>query len=108
MSALIHKKCVPCEGATLHLTPKEIKSLVSQVDKSWEVLDNLKLKRKFKFKDFLEAMHFVNKVADVAEREQHHPNIEISYNIVNIVLWTHAIAGLSENDFIMAAKIDQI
>lgn len=108
MTSLVDKKCVPCEGGMSHLTPEEIAKYIPQVDKAWEVVDNLKLQRKFKLKDFKEAMQFVNKVAEIAEAEQHHPNIEIFYNIVKLTLWTHAIAGLSENDFIMAAKIDKI
>ena len=71
-------------------------------------LEDGKLERDFKFKDFAEAMKFVNKVAEVAEAEGHHPDIRISYNKVNIVLWTHAMGGLSRNDFILAAKIDTI
>ena len=73
----------------------------------WEILEEeRKIKREFKFKDFRSAMAFANKVADLAEAEQHHPNFYIFYNRVTLELWTHAIGGLSENDFIMAAKID--
>ena len=70
--------------------------------------DNKKISKTFKFADFKEAMKFVNKVADLAENEGHHPDINISYNKVEIILWTHAIGGLSTNDFIVAAKIDQL
>ncbi|MBI1866517.1 MAG: 4a-hydroxytetrahydrobiopterin dehydratase [Candidatus Staskawiczbacteria bacterium] len=112
------KKCVPCEGGVPALTDKEIKEYMTQLKEKWEVLDPplpealakqaTKIQKLFKFKDFKEAMVFVNKVADLAESEGHHPDISINYNKVNIVIWTHAIGGLHENDFILAAKIDNI
>ncbi|MEX1014991.1 MAG: 4a-hydroxytetrahydrobiopterin dehydratase [Candidatus Paceibacterota bacterium] len=105
---LINKKCVPCEGGMSPLSPDEIKEYKSQVDNSWEVEDNKKIKRNFSFDDFKEAMKFINKVADLAEEEGHHPDIFVSYNKVKITLWTHAISGLSENDFIVAAKTDNL
>ncbi len=106
---LTTKKCVPCEGGVPPFTPSQIEEYKKEVSSEWEVIeDNHKLMRKFKFEDFRKAMGFVNKVADVAEEDQHHPNIEIFYNIVKLTLWTHAIAGLSENDFIVAAKVDKI
>ena len=75
----------------------------------WELSDNAgKILREFKFKDFVEAMEFVNKVAKLAEREGHHPNFDIRWNKVKLELWTHAIGGLSENDFILAAKINKL
>lgn len=108
MSNLANKKCVPCEGGTPSLKGEEIKKYLAQLETAWEVLDDKKIKREFKFKDFKEAMVFVNKVADLAEQEQHHPNIRIYYNKVVIELTTHVIGGLSENDFIMGAKIEQL
>lgn len=105
---LTSKKCVPCEGGTPPLAEDKINEFLSQVDSAWELFDNKKIKRKLKFKDFVEAMAFVNKVADLAEEEGHHPDIHIYWNKVNLDLWTHAIGGLSDNDFIMAAKIDKI
>lgn len=106
---LTQKKCVPCEGGVPPFTPDQTAEYKRETRDTWQVIeDNRKLQGKFKFKDFKEAMVFVNKVADIAEEEQHHPNIEIFYNIVKITLWTHAIMGLSENDFILAAKIDQV
>ncbi|MDO8739947.1 MAG: 4a-hydroxytetrahydrobiopterin dehydratase [Candidatus Woesearchaeota archaeon] len=108
MSDLIQKKCVPCEGGVPTLTEEEIKKYMPQLKDGWEVLENIKIKKLFKLADFKEAMVFVNKVADLAESEGHHPDITIHYNKVDIVIWTHAIGGLSENDFILAAKIDNI
>lgn len=103
---LISKKCVPCEGGVPPLTQAQIDSYKKEISSEWQVLDGKKIERKFKFKDFKESMKFVNKVAEIAEQQQHHPDIKIFYSLVTITLWTHAIAGLSENDFIMAAKID--
>lgn len=99
------KSCVPCEAGTPPLGPKEIKEYVSQVGE-WEVVGDTAVRRRFTFKNFREAMAFVNRVADIAETEGHHPDIKIVYNRVTIDLTTHAIGGLSENDFIVAAKID--
>lgn len=90
------------------LEDAKIKEYMSELGGGWEVLDEKKIKKDFKFKDFKEAMIFVNKAADIAENEGHHPNIHVFYNQVIIELWTHAVGGLSENDFILAAKIDKL
>lgn len=82
--------------------------LLKQLKLDWEVMENKKIRHEFKFKNFSEAIKFVNKVADLAEQENHHPNIHIYYNRVVIDLTTHNIKGLSENDFIMAAKIENL
>lgn len=74
----------------------------------WDVFENEKIKKEFVFADFKEAIEFINKVADIAEEEGHHPDIHIFYNKVMIELWTHEIGGLSENDFILASKIEKI
>jgi 4a-hydroxytetrahydrobiopterin dehydratase len=105
---LLSKKCVPCEGGSLPLGKDAIEKLLTQVA-FWEVLNDKKLRRDFEFKNFKEAIDFVNKVAGLAESEGHHPDILIyGWNKVRIELWTHAIGGLSENDFILAAKIDAL
>lgn len=109
MTDLASKKCVPCEGGVSPFTSKQVEKYKKLIDPAWEVIeDGKKIKRKFKFKDFKESMDFVNKVADIAGAEQHHPDIKIFYSLVELTLWTHATMGLSENDFIMAAKIDRI
>jgi len=105
---LLNKKCLPCEGGVPSLTDAEIKNYLSQLTKQWEVSEDKKISHSFKFKTFKAAILFVNKVADLAEKENHHPNIHLLYNKVKIVLTTHVIGGLSENDFIMAAKIEQL
>jgi 4a-hydroxytetrahydrobiopterin dehydratase len=108
MSKLTEKHCVPCEGGTPPLTVEEIRPYLGQVSSEWRVTDGKKIEREFSFGDFKEAMAFVNNVADLAEKEGHHPDFHIHYSRVTIELWTHAIDGLSENDFIMAAKIDAL
>ena len=103
---LASKKCKPCEGGTPPLDQQISEKLLVQVE-GWS-LENKTIHRNFKFKNFVEAMKFVNRVADLAEEEGHHPDIHISYNRVKLSLTTHAIGGLSENDFILAAKIDRL
>ena len=103
---LLEKKCIPCEGGTSPLKEDEIKTFLKEIP-LWEI-KNGHVFRQFKFKNFKESIAFVNKVAEIAENEGHHPDITINYNKVSIEIWTHAINGLSENDFILAAKIDKI
>lgn len=98
--------CVPCEGGMPPLDHEYVQKYAAQVPQ-WKVSDDeKKLTREFTFKDFVEAMKFVNAVADIAQAEGHHPDIYIFYNKVRFELTTHAMGGLSENDFILAAKID--
>ncbi len=107
---LTQKKCKPCEGGTLPMQKEDAVKLMTQVS-GWQLLQingTDAIEKKFKFKDFAEAMRFVNKVAALAEEEGHHPGIKINWNKVALQLTTHAIKGLSENDFIMAAKIDEL
>lgn len=108
MNDLVLKKCVPCEIGTPPLTEKEYQSFLKQLNLDWEVIEGKKIRHEFKFEDFLESTEFVNKVAKLAEKENHHPNIHIYYSRVVIDLTTHNIKGLSVNDFVMAAKIEQI
>jgi 4a-hydroxytetrahydrobiopterin dehydratase len=109
MTKLAKKRCVPCEGGVKPLTEAEARELSPQLEQDWMLIDSgHMLARTFNFKDFVTTMKFVNKVAEIAEEEQHHPDMSISYNTLSIELTTHAISGLSENDFILAAKIDEI
>ncbi len=108
MLDLVSRRCVPCEGGTPPLSREEAERLQTAVPR-WDFDETGKaIRRAFKFKDFREAMAFVNAVADLAETEGHHPDIAIRYQRVTFTLTTHAIGGLSENDFILAAKIDRI
>ena len=105
---LAQKKCKPCEGGAKPLSPDAARLLGGQVPK-WKLRkDEPRLWRELTFKDFARAMKFVNKVAELAEEEGHHPDVHIHWNRVKLVLWTHDIGGLSENDFILAAKIDKL
>lgn len=103
------KKCIPCEKkSTPPLAGQQLQDYLDEVH-HWALSpDAKKIYREFKFKDFVQTMAFVDRVADVAEEEGHHPDIHIFYNKVTFELWTHAIGGLSENDFIMASKIDML
>jgi 4a-hydroxytetrahydrobiopterin dehydratase len=102
---LAAKTCVPCEGGTPPMEHDRIQEYLGQVD-GWELKENKLIFKTFKFKSFREAIFFVNQVANVAEEEGHHPDIHVYYKKVKLVLATHAIKGLSENDFIMASKLD--
>lgn len=104
--SLADKQCIPCEGGTPPLTPSEIARLQTELKLPWAVTDTQKIRHDFKFANFRAAMEFVNKVAALAENEGHHPDLHIHYNRVIVELTTHAIHGLSENDFIMARKIE--
>lgn len=105
---LAQKKCVPCEGGMLPLSREDSAKLLPQVP-GWSLSsDGLKLERMFTFKNFVEAMDFANKITPIAEAEGHHPDLAIGWGKVAVVLTTHAIGGLSENDYILAAKINEI
>ena len=103
---LTQKKCIPCEAGTSPLKESQINELLKEIPE-W-VLKDGHLYKKFKFKNFAEAMKFINSIAEIAEQEGHHPDFSVHYNRVEIEIWTHAINGLSENDFIVAAKIDKV
>ena len=110
MSDLLNKKCVPCEGGVTAFDVSEIHKYQKKVD-GWDVIKNEKniyfLEKKFKFKDFLESQNFVNLVGTISEEEGHHPDISFGWGYAKVIITTHAIEGLSENDFILAAKIDK-
>ena len=111
MTELTNKKCVPCEGGISPLVIKEIHKYQKKVD-GWNVVKNDKkiffLEKEFKFKNFLDSQNFINKVGVISENENHHPDIQFGWGYAKISITTHAIEGLSENDFILTAKIDQI
>jgi len=113
---LAQKHCEPCEGGTEPLSEEEAQAKLEELNNTaeaqkqpWAVTaDARSLKKGYKLKNFVEAVEFVNKIKDVAEEEDHHPDLEVGYGKVAVRLSTHAIGGLSENDFILAAKIDQL
>ncbi len=113
MEKLTSQRCVPCEGGTPPLETTKVQELLAEVGSDWELIpatanDAMRIRRKFKFENFVEAMKFANHVAVLAEAEGHHPVMKISFGKVKIDLWTHAVGGLSTNDFILAAKINEI
>ena len=111
MSDLADKKCIPCEGNIPPFDKSEIHKYLKKVD-GWDVKsdkdENYYLIKKFSFKNFKESQKFVNKVGDVAEKENHHPDISFGWGYCRVKIFTHAIKGLAESDFILAAKIDKI
>ena len=111
MTSLFDKKCKPCEGGVIPFDISEIHKYQKQVD-GWKIIKNEKniyfLEKKFTFKNFLESQKFVNNIGKISEEEDHHPDISFGWGYAKINITTHAIEGLSENDFILAAKIDKI
>jgi len=105
---LSEQTCVPCKGGVPPLTPTQIEPLLKELDSAWSVPQSHHLFRSFRFKNFKEALAFLNKVGGLAEEQKHHPDFALSWGRVDISLWTHKIEGLTESDFILAAKIDQI
>ena len=105
---LTKKKCKPCEGGIDPLDQEEVSEYIKYIRNDWKVTENHKISRDYSFVNYKHTMDFVNKVADLAEEEGHHPVMHVYYGKVIIELWTHAIRGLSENDFILASKIDKL
>ncbi len=111
MNDLLEKKCVPCEGGVLPFDISEIHKYQKKVD-GWDInkdkQDIYFLEKNFKFKNFINSQNFINKVGEISENENHHPDISFGWGYAKILITTHAIKGLSQNDFILAAKIDQV
>jgi|SRR5579862_4041373 len=103
---LSQKKCIPCSKTAAPLKGNELKPFFNQLSPGWKVIAEHHLEKEYPFKNFQQALDFTNKVGALAEQEGHHPDIYLSWGLVKISLWTHKINGLSENDFIMAAKCD--
>jgi len=109
MTELTKKSCKPCEGGVSPLSRAAAQGLMSQIAPEWRLADDAAtIRREFRFKDFYRTMSFVNALAHLANLEDHHPDLEVGYGYCRAVFTTHAIKGLSENDFICAAKIDRI
>jgi 4a-hydroxytetrahydrobiopterin dehydratase len=107
---LNEQRCVACKPGSPHLSHEEIEDLLGQVD-GWTVEEaggHLRLAKVFKFKGFMPGVEFVNHIAPVAEAEKHHPDLLVTYGSVTVWLWTHAAGGITQNDFILAAKIDRL
>lgn len=108
MSQLTSKKCIPCSLGTPPLGKEKINEYFKELKDGWDITDNHHLERTFKFKNFEDALKFTNAVGELAELEGHHPDIYLSWGIVKIIMFTHKINGLSEADFVFAAKIDEL
>ena len=107
MNDLASRDCVPCRGGVPPLQETESQNLLKELD-GWEVIKAHHLRKIFEFKDFREALQFVNRVGELAEEQGHHPDISFGWGRAEITIWTHKIDGLSESDFILAAKIDAL
>lgn len=107
MSELASEHCAPCEAGTPPLGVKEIERLSRQLE-GWQVVDGKKLVKEFRFPDFSQALAFVDRLGVVAESEGHHPDVSLSWGKVGVELSTHSVGGLSKNDFILAAKAEEV
>jgi 4a-hydroxytetrahydrobiopterin dehydratase len=106
-ASLADQTCIPCKGGVPPLTAAQIAPLQAQLD-DWTVTDDKRLSRTYRVKNFAEAMDLANRVAAIAEAQQHHPDLTVRWGAVGVEVWTHKIDGLTESDFILAAKFDQI
>jgi 4a-hydroxytetrahydrobiopterin dehydratase len=108
MSDLAQKECVPCKGGVPPLKGGELAGFTGQLAAGWRVVNEHHLEREFKFPDFRQALAFTNRVGQLAESQNHHPDIYLAWGKVKLTLWTHKIDGLTESDFVFAAKLDQL
>lgn len=108
MPSLATRHCVPCKGGVPPLQGEEVKLLLKELGSDWQALDEHHLTKAYKFKDFRESQDFVMRVGEIAEQEGHHPDICFGWGWAEIKIYTHKIDGLTESDFILAAKIDQL
>ena len=109
MTELVERRCKPCEGKVAAYTAEQAKAELKQLSADWRLIEDGKaLKRNFAFRDFYRTMSFVNALGHIANTEDHHPDMEVGYGYCNVTFSTHAIGGLSVNDFICAAKLDRL
>ena len=108
MTSLADKECVACAGGIPPMKGDELKKFSAQLGGDWKVVNEHHLERESKFKNFLDALAFTNKVGALAEKQNHHPDIYLAWGKVKLTLWTHKIDGLTESDFVFAAKVDQL
>ena len=106
-SILAKKDCIPCKGGVPPLKGAELEGLVQQLGHGWEVVKEHHVEKTFTFPDFQTALDFTNKVGAIAEQEGHHPDIHLAWGKVRVVIWTHKINGLTESDFVLAAKVEK-
>jgi len=108
MATLAEKDCVPCRGSVPKLEGKALTDLSEQLGAGWKVVNGHHLEKEYAFKNFREALDFTNKVGELAEAQGHHPDIYLAWGKVKLTIWTHKIDGLTESDFVLAAKSDRL
>ena len=108
MGDLAAKECVPCKGGVPPLAGAELEALREQLGGGWEVVDGHHLTKLYRFANFADALAFTNRVGEMAEAQSHHPDIELAWGRVRLTVWTHKIDGLTESDFVWAAKADRL
>jgi 4a-hydroxytetrahydrobiopterin dehydratase len=106
MAGLADRQCVPCKGGVPPLTGTQIAPLLAQID-GWKVVDDHHLEKRYTFKNFVQALDLVNRIGAIAEEQSHHPDIFLAWGKVDVKIWTHKINGLTESDFVFAAKCDR-
>jgi 4a-hydroxytetrahydrobiopterin dehydratase len=105
---LAARNCVPCKGGTPPLAGDDLHALLDQLGGGWQVIDEHHLEKEFRFEDFREALAFTNRVGELAEQQGHHPDLHLAWGRVRVVIWTHAIDGLTESDFVFSAKTEDL
>ncbi len=108
MSELAARECIPCKGGMPPLAGEELAELSAQLGNDWSVVDDHHLEKTYSFQNFRDALEFTNRVGEMAEEHNHHPDIELAWGRVKLTIWTHKIKGLSEADFVWAAKADRL
>ena len=108
MSGLVEKECVPCKGEVPPLKGSQLVKVAKELNGGWQVINEHHLEKEYKFKDFRQALDFTNKVGELAESQGHHPDIYLTWGKVKLTIWTHKIDGLTESDFVLAAKADKL
>ncbi len=108
MTTLAEKECVPCKGGVPPLKGEELARMTRELGGDWQVIHEHHLEKEYKFKNFREALEFTNRVGELAESQGHHPDIYLAWGQVKLVIWTHKVDGLTESDFVLAAKADKL
>jgi 4a-hydroxytetrahydrobiopterin dehydratase len=108
MERLAEKQCVPCRGGVPPLAGEELERLARELGHDWEVIEGHHLAKTFSFPDFAQALAFVNRVGEMAEEQGHHPDLHLAWGKVRVEVWTHAIDGLTESDFVLAARAEKL